>query len=481
MATTGAPPDAIGNDEKPQPEPISPAKRKRLQQCYEHGSKMTNDGNFDYANTLFMQCVGGDPGNLVYLQALLGNLQNKYGGNKKGAKLAGLKTSKPKSAMKKAAGKDKWSTVILAGLDVLTYTPWDIPTLTSMSKACRELGHPETELAYLKFAMDANAKDPEINRVAAKALERQGQFDQAIACWHRVEQSLPEDDEARHAAGRLHNQRMLDRAATERPNSTAGLVNTSNTSESESAKRGDQKEDASATEQLRAAIKQNRDNPKNYIELADVYARDNKFDECHKVLKDGLAATGGDLQIQEYGEELAVRQRRHQISIAEKRAQAEPTEDAKKLVKSLKIELLKTELAMYAARSDRYPNNITYKFELALRLKQTRKFHEAIKLFQEVRKDPKRKVTGSLELGDCFQFVKQHELAMKAYDDAINEAGVREIEYKKKALHRAGTLAMRDEDYEKANRFIAECADMDYSYQDIAKLLDKLKELRENQ
>ncbi len=83
-------------------------------------------------------------------------------------------------------------------------------------------------------------------------------------------------------------------------------------------------------------------------------------------------------------------------------------------------------------------------------------------------------------MGDCFQFVKQHELAMKAYDDAIEDATVREIEYKKKALHRAGTLAMRDEDFEKANRYISECADMDYSYRDIAQLLDKLKELREN-
>jgi tetratricopeptide (TPR) repeat protein len=339
------------------------------------------------------------------------------------------------------------------------------------------LGHAETELAYLKFAMNAAPKEAEINRTAAKALERQGQFDQAIACWHRVEQALPTDDEARSAAGRLHNQRMLDRAAAERPNSTAGLVASS---DADTTQQAASKAETSVVDQLRAAIGQDIDNAKNYIELADTYARDNKFDESHKVIKEGLAATGGDLQIQEYGEELAVRQRQHQIGIAEKRAAADKTEEAAKLVKKLKLELLNTEMAMYAARSERYPNNVTYKFELALRLKQSRKFHEAIAIFQEVRKEPKRKVAGSIELGDCFQFVKQHELAMKAYDDAIQAATVREIEYKKKALHRAGTLAMRDEDYEKANRYISECADMDFSFRDISQLLDKLKELREN-
>ncbi|MCG8583507.1 MAG: tetratricopeptide repeat protein [Pirellulales bacterium] len=467
--------------QKPQPEPIPPAKRKRLQKCFEHGSKVASEGkDADYAHTLFAQCVSGDPGNLVYLQAMLGNLQNKYNNNKKGSKLAGFKTSKPKGIIKKATSKEEWKKIIPAGLDVLSYNPWDVPTLTSMSKACQELGHSEAELAYLKFAMDADPKEPEINRVAAKALERQGQFDQAIACWHRVELALPQDEEAKHAAGRLHNQQVLDRAARERPNSTAGM-GVEGDGEQQAQASAAQRKVLSAADQLRAAIKQDVDNPKNYVELADTFARENQFDEASKVIKQGLDATGNNLLIQEYGEELLIRQRRHQLAIAEKRAEADKTDEAKALVKKLKAELLANELSMYAARADRYPNNITYKFELALRLKKSRKFQEAISLFQEVRKEPKRKVAGSIELGDCFQFVKQHELAMKAYDDAINEAGVREVEYKKKALHRAGTLAMRDEDYEKANRYISECADMDFAYQDIAKLLDKLKELRENQ
>ena len=31
--------------------------------------------------------------------------------------------------------------------------------------------------------MDADAADPEVNRVAARALGRTGNFDEAIACW----------------------------------------------------------------------------------------------------------------------------------------------------------------------------------------------------------------------------------------------------------------------------------------------------------
>ena len=43
------------------------------------------------ATTCLTQCVVEDPGNLIYLQHFLANLAQKYGNNKTGARLAGLK------------------------------------------------------------------------------------------------------------------------------------------------------------------------------------------------------------------------------------------------------------------------------------------------------------------------------------------------------------------------------------------------------
>ena len=63
---------------------IPPAKRRRLQQCFEAASKMMaqENCNFDYVTDLLAQCVAGDPGNFAYTQAFLANLKKKYNNSK---------------------------------------------------------------------------------------------------------------------------------------------------------------------------------------------------------------------------------------------------------------------------------------------------------------------------------------------------------------------------------------------------------------
>jgi hypothetical protein len=127
--------DGATPDERPQPkrrEPISPAKRKRLQQCFEHASKQMAQENHDYATELFGQCVAGDPANVIYVQNYIGNLQRKYDNNKKGAgMMAQLQVRGARSSLKKAASAEDWDEVIRQGLKVLMVNPWDVPVLTS--------------------------------------------------------------------------------------------------------------------------------------------------------------------------------------------------------------------------------------------------------------------------------------------------------------------------------------------------------------
>ncbi|NQU24992.1 MAG: hypothetical protein HQ567_27215, partial [Candidatus Nealsonbacteria bacterium] len=53
-------------DDKPQKrEPLTPAKKNRLEKLFEHGSKQVSQDNHDYAAELFEQCVVGDPSNLT--------------------------------------------------------------------------------------------------------------------------------------------------------------------------------------------------------------------------------------------------------------------------------------------------------------------------------------------------------------------------------------------------------------------------------
>ena len=63
-------------------EPISPAIRRRLQQCYDKGMQSAQTGNFPYAIDMLTHCVVGDPGNQIFIQSFLGTLHRKYNNNR---------------------------------------------------------------------------------------------------------------------------------------------------------------------------------------------------------------------------------------------------------------------------------------------------------------------------------------------------------------------------------------------------------------
>src|SRR6185312_2709187 len=111
---------------------------------------------------MFTMCVQGDPGNLIYVQNFLSNLQKKYGNNKKGSKLAGLKGATVKGSIQKSVLQKDWKSVLNTGLEMLKLNPWDLQSLKQMANACEQLQFDEVQLAYLKLAQDVDITDIDI-------------------------------------------------------------------------------------------------------------------------------------------------------------------------------------------------------------------------------------------------------------------------------------------------------------------------------
>ena len=110
-----------------------------------------------------------------------------------------------------------------------------------------------------------------------------------------------------------------------------------------------------------------------------------------------------------------------------------------------------------------------------MRLKAAGKPQEAIRSFQEALKDARRKGTISLELGECFQSIKQYPLAMQNYEAAIETLTDRELDLRKRALYRAGVLAAALKDRDTAQKHLSAVAGLDFGYRDVAERLDKLR------
>jgi tetratricopeptide (TPR) repeat protein len=465
-------------------QPIAPAIRRRLQQCFEHGSKSAAKGDFNYASDMFSACVRDDPSNQIYIRQFLDNLVKKYNDNKKGAGF----TSAPKAAALKASimksrRSSDWDTVRKNGIEMLKINPWDVSTLVAMAESCDAQNFDEAGLVYLKQALDVNPKDAEVNRICGRTLARLGQFDQAIACWHRVEQAKPGDDEAARAIGELAIEKTISKGGYESADSSTDVRAAKGIKDDP---REEQASKLSPAEQLEKRIAKTPENVELYVELSELHTREENHDKAIEVLKRALDASGGDLLVRERLEDAQLRKARQQVKIAETKFAKDNTPDNEKLAKKMKFQLNTMELDVYRSRAERYPNNLGLKYEMGVRLKRAGEFGEAIKSFQAASGDVKRKGQVHMELGECFQQIKQYKLAMDNYEKALEATSEREADQRKLGLYRAGKLALflaanqtdAKENLVRAEKYLNELAGMEFGYKDVAGLLDKIAKYR---
>jgi tetratricopeptide (TPR) repeat protein len=469
--------------------PITAAVRQRLQAVFEHAQRSAEKADYVYAHDLFAQCLVEDPANLIYLQHFLGNLAQKYGNSKKGVRFSGLKSKSSRMALNKAAGKGQWKEAFTAACEALKSNPWEVSTLLDVAEAYQQIGSDDCQLFVMRWALDASPKDIAVNRKAAETLTRLGQFDQAIGCWRRVEQAKPGDEEASKAISKLsvertiqkggYNEEILkgstdsreleERVAQNRPEAIAAAAAAKSKAES-----GQEKE-------LLAAIEAKPTDLEKYLELADVFTAQNRLREAVDILGRALAASGGgDLRVRERLEDASLRRAQHQVSVAQRRAEQDKTEEAIDLARRMAAQANQAELEVYAARAGRNPGNSLLQYELGLRCKRAGKFKEAIQAFQAARDETRQKAQVQLHLGESFQYIKQFKLALSSYEAAVQAADTSQPDTKKLALYRAGVLALELNDREKAEKHLTQLAAIDFGYRDVAERLDKLAALRDS-
>ncbi len=515
------------------------ALRRKLQKCYEHGTSLMSDDDYDYdyANTMFTECVVKDPSNLVYVEAFLENLQRKYKNNKRGARTLSFGGKGP---IKKAIQKQDWKEVLQQGPVLLKSNPWDVTVLRGMAHACEAFQFNEVELRYLKNALDANPKDADVNRHCAQSLARMGQFDQAIACWHRVEEAKRYDPEPPKMISALTIEKSRARAgfgSDDSPNSrattnsaaTAGAgptagggprsagtavrspspaspdaaghaASTGADSDAPPDSPGDTNKESAedptepATpprrreieltprQKLERAIVDYPEGPENYLKLAELHLEEHRPAEAEKVLTKALAVSGGDIKIRERLEDATAQRMRHQLAIAEQRAEAKKTDEAYELVQQVRKNLARYELDVLQSRTERYPGVEPLKYQLGRRLKRLGNYQEAVAQLQQVRQDPDCNGPARLELGECLQHLKQYPKALLAYEHAIEATeSSAQADYHKLALYRAGVLATALRQLGSAERHLSALRQLDPDFKDVSDRLDKLRQIRDKE
>jgi Tfp pilus assembly protein PilF len=479
--------------------PVSTAVRQRLQAVFEHAQRAAEKADHDYAHNLFTECLVDDPANLIYLQQLLSNLAQKYGNNKKGSKLSALKLAPARMSLNKAVGKGQWREAFQAASDALKSNPWDIATLLAVADAYEQIRSDECQLYVLRWALEAAPKDVTVNRRAAQTLTRLGQFEQAISCWRRVALAKPADPEASKAISQLgveqtiqkggYQQEILQGGATDaaklqaaiRGGAAQGVDDRAGSTTAGPAGANKREANERREQELRAAIDADATEISNYLQLADLYASQDRLRDAEKMLVQALAVSGGgDLVIRERLEEAQIRRAQQQAHIAQRKAETDKSDEAKQLARRMAAHANQIELEVYSARAEREPGSMVLQYELGLRYKRAGKFKEAIQAFQAARDDARHKALVQLHLGESFQHIRQFRLALASYEAAIAASDTMNPDTKKLALYRAGILAAELNEHERAEKYLTQLAAIDFGFRDVADRLDKLAKIRDS-
>jgi tetratricopeptide (TPR) repeat protein len=441
----------------PTPTLINPDLRRRLQQRYEEAVRLSGRALPDYhqIHVLLSDCLRADPGNILYLDAVLANLRKRDAGAR-GESWFSKWFSRRKPAAAGAsqaaasAGNQPDSGIQSAQWSVLTGAPealWnssaDASLFRDLAIAAGECDLEEVEERYWQAAAEAAPGDVEIARGRARALSRRGKFGEAAAAWLRVQSLRSGDAEATAALGEM--------------------LPTGNPSGDVTAQRQAwEKEPHSVVAGLR---------------LAEALIRGSQFDEADRVLADVQSAAGGDLRVLEERENLQLARSEHRLAIARQRAASDLHPKAESLVARLEDEHHRLEIDIFNLRAERLPRDWSMRLELARRLKRSGNFSGAVQRLAEalaLRRDEPKVL---IEMGECWQHLRQFVRALEFYEKAKTAAEMMEPggEAYKLASYRAAVLAAAMGQREFAREHFRMVVSADAHFKDARQRLDKLE------
>lgn len=441
---------------------LSPTVRARLQKCYEFGNQKMQAREYDYANEMFTQCYTKSPGNLVYLQSFIANLRMKYGNNKKGAGFAKLKGGAARSQLKIAEARSKFDDVIKSGVELLKLNPWDSSTLFAMGKASIALGYDDAGLALLKHAIESDPNDVETNRFAANELAERNLFDDAIACCQRILNVRSNDHEASSQMKDLLLQKTMQHMERKK---TAAEKEAQEHAESHISE-----EDA-----YEKKLAKSPDDPELWLDYIQFFNMKGNRRKEEDTIRRALKQFPDDKNLLLRYDDVRRERARIELARIQEQMQKDPTDAMKQKFAEAKKVFDEASLALIERKLAANPNAAAVRFEYGRFLMAQDRFQEAIGELQKAQRDETLSASCFLAIAQCFEKIKQYRLALTHYEKSIEAFGKGiDSEEGKSALYSCALLAASLRDYKKAENLLERLATIDFSYKNVAPLLDKI-------
>lgn len=384
--------------------------------------------NLDYAIEMWMQCLAIEPNFLQgrkYLRAAQLKRNESQSGFKK--MMAGGKVTATVQRAKMSISKNPLE-AINAIEQALCDDPKSGQALLALAEAAEAADIPETAAQALETYTKLNPKDLKTAHWQARIYGKIERHDLAREVYERILQANPNDFEAQKglkdatAHGAMQGGGWEDQSTSFRDK----LKDESEAVALEQQSRVVRAEDHvdNLIHENLAKAKHDPNNPLHQRELGKLYAQKNDYENALRYLEPLFTAeSGADPTLEK--EINDIKAKMIQAQIAEKKAiiAANPARAAEVEPEIAALELDYNQLLLRDAERlvEKYPNDLMYRFELGVLYMKTENVAGAVEQFQKSVGQPQRRVASLNYLGQCFEQMGMHDVAVDQYLTAIKE------------------------------------------------------------
>lgn len=387
--------------------------------------------------------------------------------------------------VKRSRGKEPLDRMLNAGY-LLAKDPDNLSYADAMLKAAAAGGYNKvTEwLADLIFEANRGAEKPSLQsyilvKESYKAAEK---FEKAISALRYIVEMKPGDGELDDELRSLSAQMTMKRGKYGTGNDFRDSIKDREAQAILHAQDSVIKTDdfkRIAVEEAKKNIKANPDLVKPVADLANALmalGTQESYDEA----KEELSSAYGkfkDFSLKQLQNELEIKYLGRKIALAKSMLAEKPADQAvKKRLGALMKQLACVELDHYQSCVENYPTDLRMRYEYGIRLLRDKKYDEAIPMFQESQREPRRRMQSLDKMAVCFFMKGWYGDAIDIFTRAIESYEVQDDAIAKELRYNLARSYEQDGNTEKATEIYRGIAQLDFSYKDVRQRVEKLRE-----
>ncbi len=443
----------------------------RANDFYQKAIQAVERGNLDYAIEMFIQCLNIEPDYTKARRNLRATQMKKTesaGGFKR--MLVGTKLQPLLAKAKLSVQKNPTEAMTLAE-QALTEDPKNGQALMTLAEAAEVAQLADTVVQTLETYTRLNPKDSKALHWLARSYITAGQHDEARQVYDRLLQINPNDFEAQQGAKDATAKGAMSGGGWEGEGFRDALKDKHESIALEQQSRVVRAEDmvTNLIKEKLEALSKDPDNPVIQRELGKHYAEREDFDEALRYLEGLFSKEGGtDPSLEREIGDIKVKRLESKVNAKKKEIETNPANAAalQNELTALEAELDKVRLFEAERLVERYPNDLMYRYDLGTLYKKIGNIEGAVEQLQKSRGQPQRRVASLNLLGQCYQEMGLHDMAIETFNEAITELPTMDG-LKKDLLYNLGSAYELMGDQDKAIGAFKEIAKVDFGYRNV--------------